>query len=147
MNNTKTRGLEAVVELREREKDKLVGELATQRALTERYRNTLARLDALCAGAGASGAQGAANLAVLSLNCGDYKQSVMKMAAGQRDELGVQEAELRRAEQALVHAAHRHAAMSITLERQQQDIDRAASRREQKGQDELATQTWWGRQA
>ena len=143
----KPRGLEVVVNLREREKEKLVGELATRRALAERHRNTLAKLDALCETAGPSGAQRPANLAALSLNCGEYKSAVMKMAAGQRDELGLQEAEMRRTEQALVKATHRHEAMSKTLDRKLQGIARDEARREQKGQDELATQTWLRRLA
>lgn len=147
MKRKQTESLSVLVDLRESEKQQLVVELAGQNALVERYRTSLARLEALGASVGASAAQPAANLSLLSLNCGDYKQVVMGLAAGQRDELGVHEAELKRVERELLSATHKHEALSQVLGQQQLRARRQEQRQEQKGQDEMATQSWLRRQA
>jgi flagellar export protein FliJ len=81
-----------------------------------------------------------ANLSVLSLNCGNYKQNVHVMVAGQRDVLGMREAELRRAEHELVVAARRHEALAQLMENRADLARREDERREQKKIDELANQ-------
>lgn len=147
MKRKQTESLCVLVDLRESEKKQLLVELAGQNALVERYRNSLARLEALGASVGASAAQPAANLSLLSLNRGDYKQVVMGLAAGQRDELGIREAELKRVERELLSATHKHEALNLVLGQQQQRARQQEQRQEQKGQDEMATQSWLRRLA
>ena len=132
--------LAVLTDLRDREKQRLQRDVAEQRSLAERHRATLARLEALGTGAGASGAQTGANLSALSLNCGNYKQNVHVMVAGQRDVLGMREAELRRAELELVAAARRHEALAQLVENRAVLARREDERREQKKIDEIASQ-------
>lgn len=145
MSHAQRPPLAVLADLRDREKQRLLRDVAEQRALAERHRATLARLMALGEGAGASGAQSGAHLSVLSLNCGNYKQHVHVMVAGQKDVLGMREAELRRAEQDLRQAALRHEALAQLLESREEQERREDERREQKKQDELATQRWGNR--
>ncbi len=146
-DDRKIAALAAVVELRERDKSRLMRELANQRALAERYRNNLARLEELCASAGASAATNGAQLSVMSQNRGDYKQAVMHMAASHRGDLQLQEAEVNAAQLALTRAVHRHEALDQVLCRRREDQQTGASRQDQKRQDELANQSWWRGQA
>ncbi|MGC3962458.1 MAG: flagellar export protein FliJ [Rhodocyclaceae bacterium] len=139
--------LSTVVDLREREKDRLVGELARVQNLSERHRKTLTRLEGLYQSAGASGAPKVAHLSALSLNCGEYKQAVMRMADAQREQLAVQEAEVQQARQALTQAVRKHEALGQVLARKEADLAREVSQQEQKRQDDLATQAWLRGQA
>lgn len=134
------RGLAAVVDQRRREKETLVGELAGRRAQLERHRATLVRLEQLCAGATVDGT---AHVAALSLNCGDYKQAVMRLADGQRGEVLRHDADLQLAQLALTRAVQRHEALSQVLDDKLQLAQRQQRQGEQKRQDELATQSWW----
>lgn len=143
LDDRKIASLATVVELRERDKERLLTELATKRALAERFRNNLTRLEQLCTSAGASGGVNGAQLSVLSQNRGDYKQAVMRLADNHRDELHLHEAEMRRAQDALIQAVHRHEVLDQVLARRREDLQRNQSRCEQKQQDELANQSWW----
>ena len=80
--------LAVLTDLRDREKQRLQRDVAEQRSLAERHRATLARLEALGTGAGASGAQTGANLSALSLNCGidDGVSETAKPTVGAADE-------------------------------------------------------------
>lgn len=138
----KLRGLASVVDLREREKDRLLAELATKQALAERYRNNLARLEDLCQSVGGARALTGAHLSALSQNRGEYKISVMQLATGHRSELQLHEADMRLTQQALVSAVHRHEAMAQILARQRESVRSALNTREQKSQDEIAIQSW-----
>ncbi|MFT4173481.1 MAG: flagellar export protein FliJ [Rhodocyclaceae bacterium] len=134
--------LRTVVDLREREKDRLVGELAQAQNVSDRHRKTLTRLEGLYQSAGASGAQRAAHMSALSLNCGEYKQVVMRIADAQREQVAAHDAQLAQTRSALTQAVHRHEALGQVLARQQTELLRQAERQEQKRQDDLATQTW-----
>lgn len=142
MKQSGFKGLANVVDLRQREKERLIGELSGKRALADRYRHNLDRLQGLYESAGASGALTSAQLSVLSQNCGDYKQAVLHLAAGHRQELQQHEAEMNVTQQALTLAVHRHEALDQVLERKRQDSRRAQACGEQKRQDEVATQSW-----
>jgi flagellar export protein FliJ len=142
-HNKKLASLASVVDLRERDKERLLADLATKRELAERYRKNLARLEQLCSGAGASAPLSGGQLSVMSQNRGDYKQAVMRMADGHRDELSLHEADMRVAQQALTRAVHKHEALDQVLSRRQETLQRSQARGEQKQQDELANQSWW----
>lgn len=136
------RGLAAVVDQRRREKDSLVGELAGRRAQLERQRATLTRLEQLYASASAEG-RASAHVVALSLNCGDYKQAVMRLADNQRDEVQRHDADLQLAQVELTRAVQRHEALTRVLDGKLRVLQREEARGEQKRQDELATQSWW----
>lgn len=141
-DDRKIASLAALVELRERDKQLLLAELVAKRELAERYRNNLARLERLCESAGASGSASGAQLSVLSQNRADYKQAVMRMAEGHRNELKLHESDMHLAQQTLTAAVHRHEALDQLLARQREDRQRSRSRNDQKRQDELASQSW-----
>lgn len=141
-NSQALHGLAAVVDLRRREKERLVGELAGKRAQVERHRATLVRLEKLYVSAGASGVASAAHVSALSLNCGDYKQAVMRLADSQRDEVLRHDADLQLAQLALTRAVQRHEALTQVLDGKREALQREGERGEQRHQDELATQSW-----
>jgi flagellar export protein FliJ len=141
MSGRELKGLASVVDLRQREKERLLGALSGKRALAQRYRQNLERLQVLYESAGAGGEPGV-QLSVLAQNCGDYKQAVMRMVDSHRDELVLHEADMQVAQQALTLAVHKHEALDQVLERQRQTIRRGLATSEQKRQDEVATQTW-----
>lgn len=140
--------LKRLVELREREVDRLSADVAAKHAVRDRYRANLERLEHLYRSSGASGSplparQGAVLSPVLSLNCAGYKQAVMKMAEAHRTDLSLQEADVAVAQRALAAAVRRHESLDLVLERQLQGMRRLRESTEQKRQDELASQTWW----
>jgi len=145
MSARELKGLASVVDLRQREKDRLVGEISGKRALAQRYRHNLERLQGLYESAGAGGEPGA-QLSVLAQNCGDYKQAVRRLVDSHRDELVLHEADMQVVQQALTLAVHKHAALDQVLERQRQELRRAQAYGEQKRQDDVATQSWLRRQ-
>lgn len=137
-----------LVELREREVERLSAEMADKRATQQRYLNNLARLEELCQSSGASGKQchpgqqsGLLSPA-LSLNVGGYKQVVMNMAAAHRVDLSLHEAEMLNTQRLMTAAARRHEALDQVLTRQKTKLQRLRAVREQKRQDDLASQMW-----
>lgn len=136
------RGLATVVDQRLRERESLVGELASRRAQLERHRATLARLEQLCAGATVDSTRPTAHVAALSLNCGDYKQAVMRLADGQRDEVLRHDSDVQLAQLELTRAVQRHEALSQVLDGKLRAVQRQQAQGEQRRQDELATQSW-----
>lgn len=144
----RTASLQRLVDLREREVERLGADLSARQATRNRYATNLARLEQLCEGSGASGAPskraGAdARLSLsLSLNCASYKQAVMRMAAAHRVDLSLFEADMAVARRALLAAARRHEALGQELARQRDTALKAKSSREQKRQDDIALQTW-----
>lgn len=139
MTSKPNRSLEQLVGLREREVDRLTADMATKTALCERYRNNVERLEKLCQSAGPSGAWSPA----LSLNCAQYKQSVMQLANAHREDLTLHEANMAVAQQVLTAAARKHEALFQVLERSRNQERHERNVHEQKRQDEVATQTWF----
>ena len=137
-----------LLELRHREVERLSAEMATQRATRQRYLNNLARLDELCVTSGASGMQYRPGQQspllspALSLNVSGYKQVVMNMAAAHRLDLSLHEAEMQKTQQLMTASARRHQALDQVLTRKRAKLQRARAVREQKHQDDLATQVW-----
>jgi flagellar export protein FliJ len=139
--------LEQLVDLREREVDRLSADMADQQALRQRYLGNLARLEQLCDSSGPSGAQGGSGRAAklspaLALNCGGYKQAVLSMMDTHRLDLRLHESEMGVTRRRMVDAVRRHEALDQVLEQKRDDVRREHNVREQKGQDELATQVW-----
>ncbi|MBS1190281.1 MAG: flagellar export protein FliJ [Rhodocyclaceae bacterium] len=130
--------LNRLADLREQEVDRLTSEVASKERLRERYRRNLERLEQLCHSTGASGAWSPA----LSMNCGDYKQAVMTLAAAHREELALHDADMAVSQNALTAAFRQHEALSQFLVRQENRHQRAREAREQKRQDDMATQVW-----
>ncbi|HEY4367424.1 MAG TPA: flagellar export protein FliJ [Steroidobacteraceae bacterium] len=139
--------LEQLVDLREREVERLSADVAGQQAVRRRYLGNLSRLEQLCNSSGPSGAQAQSEqfpgLSVaLALNCGGYKQAVMKMADTHRIDLSLHESEMALTQRRMIEAARRHEALDAALERQRADVRRFRKLREQKRQDEIASQVW-----
>jgi flagellar export protein FliJ len=136
-----------LVDLREREVDRLSADLAQQRTMQQRYLENLARLARLQESSGATGAQlhpasSQALSPALSLNCGGYKQVVMKMAAAHRVDMSLHEADMAQTQRRVTEAARRHEALDQVLTRQRSKFQRIQSVREQKHVDDVASQQW-----
>ncbi|MES2741510.1 MAG: flagellar export protein FliJ [Pseudomonadota bacterium] len=130
--------LTTLVTLRSTELDRLQTDMAAQTALRERYQANLARLNGLCA---ASGASGALPLA-LSVNCGNYKQAVLQLAATHQTDLHLHEATMAVSQRALNAAWAKREVLDQVLTQKQKDATREHQRQDSKRQDELATQLW-----
>lgn len=130
--------LARLVELRQREVDRRLAEIAGKQSVRERYQRNLDQLDALCQGAGATGAAapGAA------LNSAQYKQTVLMLASSHRSDLAQHEADMAVSRQALAEASRQREVLHQLLARQRQSLKRAQASREQKRQDEMASQVW-----
>ncbi|MDF1484216.1 flagellar export protein FliJ [Ramlibacter sp. H39-3-26] len=132
-------GLSRLVDLREREVDRLQADLAGKRAMRDRYRTNIERIEQM---AHESGASGSLPLA-LSANCGDYKQAMLDMADSHRQDLGAHEAETATAQHALAAAARRKEVLGLVLAQRQKDAQQASAVRQRKQDDDLASQVWW----
>ncbi|MCH8179148.1 MAG: flagellar export protein FliJ [Proteobacteria bacterium] len=134
----KVQQLSTLVDLREREVDRLSADVASQQALRERYQRNLERMDQLCASTAA--------LPVLSplqaMNNGAYRLSLLAVADQHRQQLAVHDADMAASRQALHDAARRHEVLSQVLQRQHSALQRAEASRDQKRQDDLAAQVW-----
>ena len=135
-----------LVDLREREVERLCADVADKQATRQRYLGNLARLEQLCNGSGASGALAGSSPAslspVLSLNCGGYKEAVMRMADAHRVDLSLHETEMRNAQLLMAGAVRRQESLELVLTQRKQGVVRSASTREQKSQNDLAAQVW-----
>ena len=130
--------LGTLVELRSLDVDRLQADLASQEATRARYRNNLARLDALTEGSGATGALPLA----LALNCGAYKQNVMAMADLHRADLALHEANMAVSQRKLADAWTRRELLGKVLEQEQVLHAREQERVVRKREDDIATQSW-----
>ena len=130
--------LGTLVELRSLDVDRLQADLASQEATRARYRNNLARLDALATGSGPTGALPPA----LALNCGAYKQNVMAMADLHRVDLALHEANMAVAQRKLADAWTKRELLGKVLEQQESAHARDKERALRKREDDIATQSW-----
>lgn len=128
-----------LVDLRERDVERLTAEVAAKQAVRARYLSNLERLEQLRDGSGASGMLSP----VLSLNCAAYKQTVMLAADAHRADLQLHEADMALSQQALQTAALRREVLGQVHLRHQRDLKRVEASGEQKRHDELAAQVWW----
>lgn len=130
--------LGTLVQLRSLDVDRLQADLASQEATRVRYQNNLARLDALTAGSGATGALPPA----LALNCGAYKQNVLAMADLHRTDLALHEANMAVAQRKLSDAWTRRELLGKVLEQQESALAKEQDRIARKREDDIATQSW-----
>ncbi len=130
--------LGTLVQLRSLDVDRLQADLASQEATRARYRNNLARLDALATGSGPSGALPPA----LALNCGAYKQNVMAMADLHRTDLALHEANMAVAQRKLSDAWTKRELLGKVLEQQEDLLSKEQDRIVRKREDDIATQSW-----
>lgn len=132
------RNLTQLVQLRSTEVDRLESEVAAKAAVCARYQHSVERLTSLYA---ASGSSGALPLA-LSVNCGNYKQSVMQLVDTHRVDLSLHEADLAHTRRALHAAWAKREALDKVLVTTQDAAQAERARRGQLRQDEVATQLW-----
>ncbi|MFT3857252.1 MAG: flagellar export protein FliJ [Aquabacterium sp.] len=138
--HTTTHSLAQLATLRQRELDELSSEAATQQQVRQRHLDTLQRIHSLYEGSGASGG---ATSPVSSLNCANYKQSVLQMAQRQQDDLARHEAQMATVQQALQAAAVKCEVLTQLIDRQRDAAATAERRAEQKVQDDMGAQLWW----
>lgn len=136
---TLTHSLTQLANLRQREVDSLATDMAEKQRVRQRFLSTLERIDSLYQGSGASGAASP----VFSLNCANYKQSVLQMAQRHREDLARQDADIAAAGVALQAAALRHGVLTQLIERHLTVEAHAERRTEQKSQDDMGAQLWW----
>jgi flagellar export protein FliJ len=130
--------LARLVDVREREVDRLQSELAAKEAVRVRFQGNLERMANLCTDSGASGALPAA----LRANCANFKQAVLQMAETHRQDLALHEADMAVTQRALKAAAVKQEVLGDVLARQQRLVVQARTRVERKREDELAAQVW-----
>lgn len=135
--------LSRLAQLREREVERRQTELATQVADAERRRRNQERLDSLWRTSTTSGTL----TPQLSLNCANYKQTVLELADRHRDDLSRQELVVDQARQALLLAARRQGVIDQALAQRLQAAAQVRRTAEQKRQDEIAGQSWLRRGA
>lgn len=139
MNNAHTiRNLTTLVGLRSTEVERLQTDMAEQTAVRERYRKNLERLTGLYTDSGPSGALHLA----LSVNCGDFKQSVMQMAQQHKTDLHLHEANMAVSQRALNAAWAKREVLDQVLTQQHKIVATEQRKMDAKRQDELATQLW-----
>jgi flagellar export protein FliJ len=136
--NQRLRSLGRLVELQSREVDRLNADVAEKRTTRERYLRNLSRLEQLCADS--TPADGSP---VLAANSAGYKQVMLRMAASHRVDLSLHESQLALSQRELINAARRQEALGQALQREHANVRHVTRVREQKQQDELASQVWW----
>ena len=130
--------LGTLVQLRGLDVDRLQADMTSQEATRTRYQNNLARMDALTASSGATGALPLA----LALNCGAYKQNVMAMADLHRTDLALHEANMAVSQRNLTAAWTKRELLGKVLEQQETLLSREQERVMRKREDDIATQSW-----
>jgi flagellar export protein FliJ len=130
--------LSRLVDLRALDVDRLTGELAGHQAMRARYQDILARMEHLLATAASSDM----GCPVLSSNSAHYKASLVDLIINHRRDLARQEATIEASQKALTQAALKHKSLDHALQGKRDVLERERQGREQKQQDQLATQAW-----
>jgi flagellar export protein FliJ len=141
------RTLARVATLRDLEVERLSTQVSDKRVLLGRFSRNLGRLEQLVEGSGASGspafaARGTSLSVALALNCGGYKQTVLKIAAAHRVDLRLHEADMAVTQRALSEAVRRQEALDLLVEQKREQVRRGQEARERKRHDDIATQAW-----
>ncbi|UTH73149.1 flagellar export protein FliJ [Chromobacterium sp. IIBBL 290-4] len=131
--------LNLLLQLRERDGEKLEAELAAKRRLQERYRRNIERLDELSS---ASGASGAAPHPALALNCADYKRHLQGLRQSQQQDMQLAAADAEISRQRLQTARCREEQARRLRDEKLAEWRETAARGEQKRSDEAAGQVW-----
>jgi flagellar export protein FliJ len=140
-HQTHVKSLNTLVDLREREVERLSTDMAAKQLVKDRYVLNLERMARLCETLGPVASQGLVNVAQ-TLNTAYFKAAVTQMADQHRQDLALHEADMAVTGQALKDAATRQEVLQQLLTRHQQTLQRERQVREQKQQDDLATQVW-----
>lgn len=135
---TSIRALARLVDVREREVDRLQADMAGKVALRQRYLGNIERLQSLCDGVPQTGSL----QPLLSMNSAGYKQSVAEMVATHRQELAAHEIEIDLARRELALVSRRCEVLDQVLLRQRSIVAHSARVSEQKRQDDIAVQVW-----
>lgn len=130
--------LSRLVELRERDVERMTAELASQQALRVRYQQNLRQMEHLLSTAGSSDM----GCPALSSNSAHYKASLVDLIIDHHRDMQRHDEVIAASQQALTLANLRHKCLDVALQGKRQLLDRAQQAREQKQQDQLATQSW-----
>ncbi len=131
------RSLGRLAELQQRQLDRQQAKLVAQQQLCQRVQGTVDRLEALGAQATLSGVA----LPGLAQNSAAYKQAMRGWADQQRAELARREAELALAQADTLAAARKQETLRQLVDRADARARTEQARRDQKGQDEIASQS------
>lgn len=131
------RSLGKLAELQQLQLDRQQAKLVAQQQLCQRVQGTVDRLDALGAQATLSGVA----LPGLAQNSAAYKQAMRGWADQQRAELARREAELALAKADTLAAARKQETLRQLVDRADARVRVEQARRDQKGQDEIASQS------
>ena len=130
--------LSRLVELRAIEVDRLERALAGQLALRRRYEHNLQRMEHLLDTTASSDMA----CPVLSSNSAHYKASLIDLIGRHRRELADHDRAIDGSKAALRQAMLRHEGLDRSLQDKRRALQREHKAREQKRQDQLATQAW-----
>jgi len=130
-----------LVDLGERDVDRARAHWAEKQGLCTRLQGAVERLDTLARTDAAAQAAGPLIPGLLA-NGGAYKAALLDLAATQRQALARSRTEALAAQAAVATEARRVAALGQVQAQVGGRLQQAATRREQQGQDALATQVW-----
>ncbi len=133
---TTQRQLGRLLELQQLQLDRQQAQLVAQQQLCQRVQGTVQRLESLGAHASLAGSQ----LPGLAQNSAVYKQAMLAWADQQRQELVRRQAELAQAQAQALESARRQASLKQLLSLADARAQVDAQRREQKRDDEVASQ-------
>ena len=141
MNHGGLRALEQVVQLREREQERVGAVLAEQERTRQRFVASISQLGELLDEAGATGA--ASTLSpTLASNLGAYKLSVLDLADRHRTALAQHESQMDQTRLALHEAFRRREAVAQLHGRRLEEGERALQVAERKRTDDIAQTVW-----
>ena len=132
------KSLSHLVQLRQREVDRFTVELASKQVLRRRYLSNLDRMEQLLATASSSDM----GCPILSSNSAHYKSSLVDMIRGHRADAARLEVEIAVVQRALATAVLKHKSLEQVLQNRLLRLQQQRKVREQKQQDQLATQVW-----
>lgn len=135
-NDSLRRNLGKLAELQQLQLDRQQARLVEQQQLCARVQGTVDRLEALGAQATLTGVA----LPGLAQNSAAYKQAMLGWADRQREELVRREAELEQVRAETLAAARKQETLRQLVDRADARARTEQARREQKGQDEIASQ-------
>lgn len=132
------RALQQVVQLREREQERVGAVLAEQESTRQRFVTSISQLGDLMDQAGATGALSP----TLAANLGAYKLSVLDLADRHRTALAQHESQMDQTRLALHEAFRRREAVAQLHERRLEEGERALHVAERKRTDDIAQTVW-----
>jgi flagellar export protein FliJ len=141
MSHGGLRALEQVVQLREREQERVGAVLAEQERTRQRFVASISQLGELLEEAGATGAAPALS-PTLASNLGAYKLSVLDLADRHRTALAQHESQMDQTRLALHEAFRRREAVAQLHGRRLEEGERALHVAERKRTDDIAQTVW-----